>query len=127
MKKHNERTFELEAKTGKGNFKVELTIWQELKSAQSFKNVMMWDSEVFIWIDGVKMTCSRYDKYQTTSIHSFEVCKHFNVPGNIKLKCDSKEVRKYIDSIDNAKRREVADEMHEANEEMKRFEELHNA
>jgi hypothetical protein len=127
MKKYNEKTFELEAKTGKGNFKVEVTVWQELKSAQSFKNVMMWESEMFIYVDNIKMKCSKYDKYQTTAIHSFEVCKHFGVPGNMKLRCDSKEVRSYINAIDNARNKEIANEMQEAYEENKRFEKMHNA
>lgn len=88
---------------------------------------MMWESEMFIWVDNMKMLCSKYDKYQTKSIHSFDVCKYFCVSGNMKLRCDSQEVRKYIDSIDNANRKEIVNIMQETKEEMKRFEKTHNA
>jgi len=102
----NQKTFNLKAITGKGNFDVIIKVYEE-----ETKWNTVWMDESFL-IKGEKKYKVIWEPRNTESIKCPGLCIQFGVPAQTPIKCDTSQVSRYISTKIDADKLEE-DEQHQ--------------
>lgn len=121
MKTQNEKTFNCTAITGKGNFDVEITVWESFSDGKEYFVTKSWEQKVKIFIDGEEYS-GKINLRGGGILKSHEVAKKYGIKRPAQMKCDYSDVVDYIKKTEWARIKEDA----KLQEEDNRREELND-
>jgi len=98
MTTENKKTFSCKALTQKGDFNVEIQVWEQVSDGALYFQTRTWKTECLIKIGSINMK-GIFNRFDTTKIKSFEVGAFFKINREVSLMCDTSEIKKYIDQI----------------------------